>query len=213
MEGRSIKTQLVGSITSPFSRKVRICFIEKEIPYDLLIEDGWDVHTKLHQINPLGKIPCLILPNSYPIFDSSVIADYIDGMSEIKPLLPKSNLDKAHAKTFEALADGLLDAAILARHERISRPLAEQSDAWIERQISKVQVSLQYLSNSIGTSEYCYLNQFTIADIAIGCALDWLDFRLPEITWRTDYPNLDIYLSRLNLRPSFLSTDPRQSNP
>jgi glutathione S-transferase len=213
VEGRSIKTQLVGSITSPFSRKVRICFIEKEIPYDLLIEDGWDVHTKLHQINPLGKIPCLILPNGHPIFDSSVIADYIDGMSEITPLFPKLNLDKAHVKTFEALADGLLDAAILARRERISRPLAEQSQVWIERQISKVQASLQYLSNSLGTSEYCYLNQFTIADIAIGCALDWLDFRLPEITWRTDYPNLDIYLSRLNLRPSFLSTDPRQSNP
>ena len=213
MEGRSIKIQLVGSITSPFSRKVRICFIEKEIPYDLLIEDGWDVHTKLHQINPLGKIPCLVLPNGHSIFDSSVIANYIDGMSEIKPLLPKLNLDKAHVKTFEALADGLLDAAILARRERISRPLAEHSEVSIERQISKVQVSLQYLSNSIGTSEYCYLNQFTIADIAIGCALDWLNFRLPEITWRMDYPNLDVYFSRLSLRPSFLLTDPRQSNP
>ena len=213
MEGRSIKTQLVGSITSPFSRKVRICFIEKEIPYDLLIEDGWDIHTKLHQINPLGKIPCLILPNGHPIFDSSVIADYIDGMSEITPLFPKLNLDKALVKTFEALADGLLDAAILARRERISRPLAEQSEAWIERQISKVQASLQYLSNSLGASEYCYLNQFTIADIAIGCALDWLDFRLPEITWRTEYPNLDVYLSRLSLRPSFLLTDPRKTNP
>ena len=204
--------QLVGSITSPFSRKVRICFLEKEISYDLLIEDGWDIHTKLHQINPLGKIPCLVLPSGQPIFDSSVIADYIDGMSEIKPLLPKLNLDKAHVKTFEALADGLLDAAILARRERISRPLAEQSEASIERQISKVQVSLQYLSNSIGTSEYCYLNQFTIADIAIGCALDWLNFRLPEITWQTDYPNLDFYFSRLSLRPSFLLTDPRKTN-
>jgi glutathione S-transferase len=204
--------QLVGSITSPFSRKVRICFLEKEIAYDLLIEDGWDIHTKLHQINPLGKIPCLVLPSGQPIFDSSVIADYIDGMSEIKPLLPKLNLDKAHVKTFEALADGLLDAAILARRERISRPLAEQSEASIERQISKVQVSLQYLSYSIGISEYCYLNQFTIADIAIGCALDWLDFRLPEITWRTDYPNLDVYFSRLSLRPSFLLTDPRKTN-
>jgi glutathione S-transferase len=213
VEVRSIKTQLVGSITSPFSRKVRICFIEKEIPYDLLIEDGWDIHTKLHQINPLGKIPCLILPNGHPIFDSSVIADYIDGMSEITPLFPKLNLDKALVKTFEALADGLLDAAILARRERISRPLAEQSEAWIERQISKVQASLQYLSNSLGASEYCYLNQFTIADIAIGCALDWLDFRLPEITWRTEYPNLDVYLSRLSLRPSFLLTDPRKTNP
>ena len=59
--------QLLGSTTSPFSRKVRICFIEKEIPYSLLLEDGWNVNTKLHEINPLGKIPCLLLSNGNPI--------------------------------------------------------------------------------------------------------------------------------------------------
>jgi glutathione S-transferase len=129
--------QLVGSTTSPFSRKVRICFIEKEIPYSLLLEDGWNVNTKLHEINPLGKIPCLLLSNGNPIFDSSVIADYIDGMSGINPLLPQLNLEKAQVKTVEALADGLLDAAILARRERMMRPAAQQSEAWIERQLSK----------------------------------------------------------------------------
>lgn len=204
--------QLVGSLTSPFSRKVRICLIEKGIPYDLLLEDGWDVNTKLHQINPLGKIPCLIPQDGHPIFDSSVIADYVDGMSNINPLFTQLNLDKAHLKTFEALADGLLDAAILARRERMSRPLEKQSETWFERQIGKVQASLSYLSNSIGDSEYCYLNKFSIADIAIGCALDWLDFRLPQITWRTDHPNLDIYFSRLAVRESFLLTDPRKAN-
>jgi len=204
--------QLLGSLTSPFSRKVRICLIEKGIPFTLLLEDGWDVNTKLHEINPLGKIPCLVPPDGRPIFDSSVIANYIDGMSSINPLLPQLSLDKARVRTFEALADGLLDAAILARREKISRPSAEQSEKWIERQIGKVQASLQYLSNSIGASEYCYLNTFTIADIAVACALDWLEFRLPEITWRTDYPNLDLYFSRLSLRPSFLSTDPRKAN-
>ena len=204
--------QLVGSTTSPFSRKVRICFIEKEIPYSLLLEDGWNVNTKLHEINPLGKIPCLLLPNAHPIFDSSVIADYIDGMSEINSLLPQSNLEKAQVKTFEALADGLLDAAILVRRERMSRSTAEQSPAWIERQISKVQVSLMHLSDSIRTSEYLNLDKFTLSDIAVGCALDWLDFRLPEINWRIDHPNLDIYFSNLTQRPSFLSTDPRKAN-
>lgn len=211
MEGSSINMQLVGSLTSPFSRKVRICFIEKRIPYELIIEDGWDINTKLHAINPLGKIPCLIPHNDCPIFDSSVIVDYIDSMSEINLLLPQLRLDRAHVKTFEALADGLLDAAILARRERISRPLAEQSEAWIERQMGKVQASLQFLSDSIGASEYCYSNVFTIADIAIGCALDWLDFRLPEVQWRTTHPNLDIYFSRLSLRSSFLMTDPRKA--
>jgi len=212
VEGSSIKMQLVGSTTSPFSRKVRICFIEKEIPYSLLLEDGWNVNTKLHEINPLGKIPCLLLSNGNPIFDSSVIADYIDGMSGINPLLPQLNLEKAQVKTFEALADGLLDAAILARRERMMRPTAQQSEAWIERQQSKVQVSLKYLSDSIGTSEYCNSNKFTLSDIAVGCALDWLDFRLPEINWRADHPNLDVYFSKLTLRPSFLSTDPRNVN-
>ena len=204
--------QLLGSLTSPFSRKVRICLIEKELSYTLLLEDGWDINTKLHEINPLGKIPCLVLPDGRPIFDSSVIVDYLDGMSGINPLLPQLSLDKARVKTFEALADGLLDAAILARRERMSRPLAEQSEAWIERQMSKVQESLRYLSDSIRTSEYCYLNTFTIADIAIACALDWLDFRLPIVTWRADHPSLNIYLSRLTLRPSFLLTDPRKDN-
>jgi glutathione S-transferase len=204
--------QLIGSLTSPFSRKVRICLIEKGVPYTLLLEDGWDVNTKLHEINPLGKIPCLVPLDGRPIFDSSVIANYIDGLSSINPLLPQLSLDKARVRTFEALADGLLDAAILARREKISRHSAVQSEKWIERQISKVQASLQYLSNSIGASEYCYLNTFTIADIAVACALDWLEFRLPEITWRTDYPNLEIYFSRLSLRSSFLLTDPRKPN-
>jgi glutathione S-transferase len=204
--------QLLGSLTSPFSRKVRICLIEKGLSYTLLLEDGWDINSKLHEINPLGKIPCLVLPDGRPIFDSSVIADYLDGMSDINPLLPQLSLDKARVKTFEALADGLLDAAILARREKIFRPSAEQSEAWIKRQMGKVQESLRYLSDSIGASEYCYLNTFTIADIAIACALDWLDFRMPEVAWRTDHPSLNIYLSRLILRPSFLSTNPRQDN-
>jgi len=204
--------QLLGSLTSPFSRKVRICLIEKEIPYTLLLEDGWDVNTKLYEMNPLGKIPCLVPPDGHPIFDSSVIASYIDGVSSTNLLLPQLSLDKARVRTFEALADGLLDAAILARREKISRLLEEQSEKWIERQISKVQASLQYLSESIGASEYCYSNTFTIADIAVGCALDWLEFRLPEITWRTDYPNLELYFSRLSLRSSFLLTDPRKAD-
>jgi glutathione S-transferase len=207
-----MKIQVVGSLTSPFVRKVRICCIEKEISYSLLLEDGWDVNTKLHEINPLGKIPCLLLSNGHPIFDSSVIADYIDGVSGINALLPQLNLEKAQVKTFEALADGILDAAILARRERMMRSTAQQSEAWIERQLSKVEVSLKYLSYSIGTSEYCNLNKFTLSDIAIGCALDWLDFRLPEINWRVDHPNLDIYFSKLTLRPSFLSTDPRKAS-
>ena len=211
MEGRSIKMQLVGSLTSPFSRKVRICFIEKEISYSLLLEDGWNINTKLYEINPLGKIPCLLLSNDHPIFDSSVIADYIDGMSGINSLFPQLNLEKAKVKTFEALADGILDAAILVRRERMFRSKAEQSQAWIERQLSKVQASLKYLSDSVGTSEYCNLNRFTLSDIAVGCALDWLDFRLPEINWRADHPNLGIYFSNLNLRPSFSLTDPRKA--
>ena len=114
-------------------------------------------------------------------------------MSGINSLLPQLNLEKAKVKTFEALADGILDAAILVRRERMFRSKAEQSQAWI------------------GTSEYCNLNRFTLSDIAVGCALDWLDFRLPEINWRADHPNLGIYFSNLNLRPSFSLTDPRKA--
>ena len=204
---------LIASTTGPFARKVRICFLEKKIPFTLCPDDGWDSNSRLFEINPLGKIPCLVLPNGKSIFDSAVIVEYIDGLSLESQLIPVNNLSRAYVKTFEALADGLLDAAILARRERISRPIEEQSQAWIERQTNKVELALQHLSSEIGSSQYYYANEFSLADIAVACALDWLDFRLPEVDWKVRFPNLDAYLNSLVVRESFVLTDPRTPNP
>jgi len=204
---------LIASTTSPFARKVRICFLEKKIPFTLCPDDGWDPNSRLFEINPLGKIPCLVLPNGKSIFDSAVIVDYIDGLSPASRLIPVNNLSRAYVKTFEALADGLLDAAILARRERISRPIEEQSQAWIKRQTNKVELALQHLSSEIGSSQYYCANEFSLADIAVACALDWLDFRLPEVDWKVRFPNLDAYLHSLAIRESFVMTDPRTPNP
>ena len=201
--------KLIASLTSPFSRKVRICFIEKEIEYVFVPDDGWNINSHISEINPLGKIPCLVLPDQQPIFDSSVIAEYIDGLTDINSLLPAEKLDRALVKTWEALADGLLDAAIIARREQISRPIKEQSPDSILRQMNKVNLALQKLSKDIGKSSYCYQNQFSMADIAVGCALDWLSFRLPKIQWQSELPNLNHYFLRLSQRHSFAATDPR----
>jgi glutathione S-transferase len=203
---------LVASTTSPFSRKVRICFFEKKIPYTLNLDDGWDPDSRLFEINPLGKIPCLILPNGKSIFDSAVIVDYIDGLSSASRLIPDNNIERAYVKTFEALADGLLDAAILARRERISRPIGAQNQASIDRQMNKVEQALSHLSSAIGSSQYYHDNKFSLADIAVTCALDWLDFRLPKLTWKADHPNLNSYLANLTIRESIKLTDPRIKN-
>ena len=204
--------KLIASLTSPFSRKVRICFIEKEVNFQFVADDGWDVNSSISELNPLGKIPCLVLTNGVPIFDSSVIAEYIDGLKDSNPLLPIDKHDRAIVKTLEALADGMLDAAILARREKISRPTNEQSPQWIERQLNKVNLSLQKLSCEIGNSHYVYQNKFGMADIAIGCSLDWISFRLPEIQWQIKFPNLDNYFLRLARRSSYVLTNPRLSN-
>jgi glutathione S-transferase len=113
-------------------------------------------------------------------------------------------------KTWEALADGLCDAAILVRLERTwaGRKAKERSEAWIERQMGKVHGSLKAMSQGLGERPYCAGTLFSLADVAVGCALGYLDFRFPEINWREAYPNLAKLGEKLATRASFAETRP-----
>jgi glutathione S-transferase len=201
--------KLIGSLASPYVRKVRVVLAEKKLDYVYELEDVWTAETKIHLSNPLGKVPCLIMEDGSSMYDSRVIAEYLDTLTPVCKLLPPNGRDRADVKVWEALADGVLDAAVLVRLERTLRPEAQQSEAWIDRQMAKVHTGLAVMSANLRESPFCKGNHYTLADVAVGCTLGWLDFRFPQIDWRADYANLAKLFDKLSERPSFKDTLPK----
>jgi glutathione S-transferase len=202
--------KLLGSTSSPYVRKVRVVMAEKKLDYEFVIEDVWSAETAISDSNPLGKVPCLMMEGAEALFDSRVIVEYLDTLSPVGKLIPSVGRERSEIKTWEALADGVLDASILARLEATwaGRTKAQRSQAWIDRQLLKVNGSLKTMSKGLGEKPYCAGIHLTLADIAVGCALGYLDFRFPQIDWRTEYPNLVRLHDKLMQRPSFADTIP-----
>jgi glutathione S-transferase len=201
--------KLIGSLASPFVRKVRVVLAEKKLDYDYELENVWAPDTKINESNPLGKVPCLMMDDGSPMYDSRVIVEYLDTLTPVCKLLPPNSRDRANVKVWEALADGVLDAAILVRLENILRPPEQQSQAWIDRQLVKVSAGLAVMSKDLGEQNFCMGTHYTLADVAVGCTLGWLAFRFPEIDWRGDYPNLARLYDKVSERPSFRDTVPQ----
>jgi glutathione S-transferase len=202
--------KLIGSLASPYVRKVRVVLAEKKLDYAYELENVWAPDTKINESNPLGKVPCLMMEDGSPMYDSRVIAEYLDTLTPVCKLLPPNGRDRANVKVWEALADGVLDAAVLVRLEKTLRPQEQQSQAWIDRQMAKVGAGLAVMSNDLGESPFCTGTHYTLADVAVGCALGWLAFRFPDIDWRGDYPNLARLYDKLSERQSFRDTVPQQ---
>ena len=200
--------KLIGSLTSPYVRKVRIVFSEKKVDVDLELENVWAADSKITNSNPLGKVPCLILEDGEAIYDSRVIAEYADALSPVSKLIPGDNRERASVKTWETLADGIMDAGILARLERTWRPAEQQSSAWVDRQMGKIDDALEEMSEKLAENTWCHGNQITLADIATGCALGYLLFRFPDLKWQAKHLNLDRLYQKLLQRPSFIETEP-----
>jgi len=202
--------KLIGSNTSPYVRKVRVVMAEKKLDYDYVLDNVWSSDTHINLSNPLGKVPCLIMEGGEAIFDSRVIVEYFDALSPVGKLIPPMGRERAEVKTWEALGDGVLDAAILARLEATwdGRTESQRSQAWIDRQLGKVQAALAAMSKGLGDKAFCVGIHLSLADIAVGVALGYLDFRFPEIKWRESYPNLVKLQDKLLQRPSFADTSP-----
>ena len=200
--------KLIGSTASPYVRKVRVVLAEKKLDYAFEIENVWTAETRILESNPLGKVPCLLMEDGRPMYDSRVIVEYLDTLTPVCKLLPPNGRERADVKVWEALADGVLDAAVLVRLERTLRPVEQQSQAWMERQMLKVKSGLDTMAADLGDAPWCKGNHYTLADVAVGCALGWLSFRFPEIPWRTDYPNLARLYDKLSERQSFKDTVP-----
>ncbi len=200
--------KLIGSATSPYVRKVRVVMLEKKLDYQLVMQDVWAADTTIASANPLGKVPCLVMEAGEAIFDSRVIVEYLDTLSPVGKLIPPQGRERAEVKTWEALADGLLDAAVLARLEATwpGRDDVQRSAAWMERQQGKIAAALKAMSTGLGDKAFCSGIHFSLSDVAVGCALGYLDFRFPENAWRETYPNLTRLQDKLSLRPSFMET-------
>ena len=204
--------KLIGSLTSPYVRKVRIVMAEKKLDYQLELEDVWASDAILKS-NPLGKVPCLVMEGGEAVFDSRVIVDYLDTRSPVSRLIPESSRERTEVRTWEALADGMTDAAILARLENTwhGRSDGQRSAAWVERQMHKIDASLAAMSKGLGDKPWCAGIHLSLADIAVGCALGYLDFRFPQVGWRPQHLNLAKLADKLFTRQSFIDTKPPQA--
>jgi len=202
--------KLIGSAASPYVRKVRIVMAEKKLDYQLVFEDVWAADTSISASNPLGKVPCLVLEGGEAVFDSRVIVEYLDTLSPVGKLIPAQGRERAEVKTWEALADGLLDAASLARLEATwpGRSAQQRCDAWIARQMGKIDAVLKAMSTGLAEKPFCSGVHFSLSDVAVGCALGYLDLRFAQIDWREPYPNLARLQEKLVQRPSFVDSHP-----
>lgn len=202
--------KLIGSSTSPYVRKVRVVMAEKKLDYSFVLEDVMAPDTKIGQYNPLGKVPCLVLEGGEALFDSRVIVEYLDNLSPVGKLIPPLGRERAEVKTWEALADGLLDAALLVRMEMTwtGRSPEQRSQAWIDRQMGKIHSALNAMSHGLSDKAFCSGIHLSLADIAVGAALGYLDFRFATLNWREAHPNLAKLQEKLLQRPSFQQTVP-----
>ena len=204
--------KLLGSLTSPYVRKARIVLAEKKIEYSFELDNPWDEKSRVADANPLGKVPVLVLEDDSTLFDSRVIVEFLDSVSPISRLIPANNREKIEVKRWEALADGVLDAAVAVVMER-RRPAKQKSEATIKRQMEKIERGLAVMSRDLEDKPWCTGNAFTLADIACGVALGYLDFRHGTYDWRVLYSNLAKLATKLAERPSFADTVPHEAEP
>ena len=199
--------KLIASSPSPFVRKVRIVLAEKKIDYQLVDMSPWTPEYRVHAYNPLGKVPVLLLDDGTALHDSRVIVEYLDNVSPVSHLIPDPARQRIAVKKWEALADGICDATVTTVVER-RRAEHERSSDWLDRQQRKIDAGVAQLAQELDDKAWCNGEGYTLADIATGCALGYLDLRRPELDWRADYPNLARLADKLFRRPAFVDTVP-----
>lgn len=200
--------KLLASLASPYTRKVRIVLTEKKIECELELADVNPVDNPVNKHNPLGKVPSLILDDGTALFDSRVIVEFLDGKSPINRLIPEDLRERVAVRRWEALADGVLDAGLLIRYESL-RDKKEQSKAWTDKQVARMHRAMTQIAAELGERTWCHGERYSLADIALGSCLGWLDFRKPGgVDWFAQYATLAKQYAKLMERPAFADTVP-----
>lgn len=193
--------KLIGSNTSPYVRKARLVLLEKDIAHTYLVDPPSDPRSEVYRVNPLGRVPALILDDDECVFDSVVICEYADTLNDTPILIPRHDaLARMRVKRWEALADGIMDSAIVVRNE-VLRPKELQLAATLELHNSAIGRTLEHIAARLGQREWCEGDNITLGDLALVAALAYLDLRQPERDWRGTHPNLAAWFKRMNARP------------
>jgi glutathione S-transferase len=191
--------KLLASLASPYTRKVRVVMAEKKIECGMELVDVQPIDNPVNRHNPLGKIPTLLLDDGTALYDSRVIAEFLDSVSPISRLIPSAIRDRVQVRRWEALADGVVDAGILVR-----------SNAMLDKQLAHMHRGMAQLAAELNGRAWCHGERYSLADIALGCCLGWLAFRKPgEVDWLAQYPALARHYQKLMERPAFAETVPQ----
>ena len=197
--------KIIGTHASPYTRKVRVVAMEKKIELQFEVDNPWAAATRVRQFNPLGRVPVAVLEDGTALYDSRVIAEYLDNASPVAKLIPAASRGRIEVKRWEALADGVLDSAALVRFE-LNRLVSMRSQSWIERQYGKTLSGIAEMEKMLGAKPWCTGNSLCLADLCVGCCLSWLEFRFAKLAWRKDAPALERLMTKLLERPSFAAT-------
>jgi glutathione S-transferase len=206
--------KLLASPISPYTRKVRVVLAEKKIECEMEQVDVGPLENPVNRWNPLGKVPTLLLDDGTTLYDSRVIVEFLDNVSPISRLIPIDIRDRVQVRRWEALADGVLDAGLLVRYESL-RDQREQSAAWREKQLARMHRGMTQAEAELNGRTWCHGDRYSLADIALGCCLGWVDYRKPgDVDWHARYPGLARHYRKLLERPAFeITAPPRQSSP
>ena len=198
--------KLFGGLGSPYVRKVRIVLAEKRIPHEHVIARGSAPGSPVPQFNPLGKVPTLVFDDGTALYDSPVIVEYLDTLGSGPRLIPESPSERIQVLRWQALGDGVAEATVNINHERLEPAEKQKDAAWMRRQRDKIDRALAVMEKELGQGEFCFGGRYTLADIATGYALGYMDFALPDVDWRKPHPGLAKLAERLYARPSFTTT-------
>ncbi len=197
--------KLYGHATSPYVRKVRIALREKNIRFEWIQESPHDAGNRIAALNPLGKVPVMETDDGRVLFDSALLIEYIDTLTPER-LIPSAEPERLRALLWNTLGTGIVDAAV-ARLLEDRRPASEKSQDFIARQEDKIARALAWADKADRGRAYLVGERFSTADLGLGVALEYIDFRYPH-DWRSQHPRLARWLAGISTRGSFAETLP-----
>ena len=199
--------KLYASPASSFARKIRVMLIEKNVSHEVEMVNLWEPN-ELQKINPIGKVPALKLDDGRVLISSPLIADYVDSKYPNPRFIPADTDSRTEVRRWEALADGTMDAVGTSLYEMRFHDEAKRSQAWLDRQRSKIDAGLAALEGMLGDRTWCVGNAMSLADVAIACHLGFITLRVPHYFPQGKYPNLARLQKSMEARESLRKTAP-----